>query len=182
MSKRPYARMTGLSAGSATNSIQKGGTICRLVFMPVCQAYSRKADKERDERQRRNHCFICLPPGGKSGQHRAPRCGKRRQEQSCGYRNRKQPHPRDARVKTRGKSSRRSMATCSGYGPGGCKTKYTGSQGSPARCQGVGCADKWQIQKQKPAYGPAFFNIDIKRYENDINESNADCSIGFMRK
>ena len=49
------------------------------------------------------------------------------------------------------------MATCSGYGPGGCKTKYTGSKGSPARCQGVGCADKWQIQKQKPAYGPAFF-------------------------
>ena len=33
---------------------------------------------------------------------------------------------KDPRVKTRGKSSRRAAVTPCGYGPGTCKTKYTG--------------------------------------------------------
>ena len=53
--------------------------------------------------------------------------------------------PLHARVKMRGKSSRRLLATAVGYVPEVCKTKYTGSQGLPVRCQGVCCEDKWQI-------------------------------------
>lgn len=40
------------------------------------------------------------------------------------------------------------MATYRGYGSGGCKTKYTDSQGLPVRCQGVGCEDKWQNETE----------------------------------
>lgn len=66
-------------------------------------------------------------------------------------------------VKTRVKSSRRASAMPYGYGIRVCKTKYTGKRGLPARCQGVGCVDKWQIQKQKPAYGPAFNQKESRR-------------------
>ena len=54
--------------------------------------------------------------------------------------------PERVRVKPRGKSSRRRMATCGGDGTRACKTKYTGTparvRGLPALFQGVGCVDK----------------------------------------
>ena len=54
--------------------------------------------------------------------------------------------PARVRVKPRGKSSRRRMATYDGDGTGACKTKYTGMpervRGLPALFQGVGCEDK----------------------------------------
>lgn len=53
-------------------------------------------------------------------------------------------YSRKVMVKTRGKSSRRAAAMSHGYGTGTCKTKYTDRRGLPARCQGVGCEDKWQ--------------------------------------
>ena len=58
--------------------------------------------------------------------------------------------PERVRVKPRGKSSRRRMATYGGDGTRSSKTMYTGttrgfgrrSEGLPALCQGVGCEDK----------------------------------------
>ena len=54
--------------------------------------------------------------------------------------------PARVRVKPRGKSSRRRMATYGGDGTRSSKAKYTGepesAKGLPALFQGVGCEDK----------------------------------------
>ena len=54
--------------------------------------------------------------------------------------------PERVRVKPRGKSSRRRMATYGGDGTRSSKAKYTGAsartKGLPALFQGVGCEDK----------------------------------------
>ena len=54
--------------------------------------------------------------------------------------------PEKVRVKPRGKSSRRRMATCDGDGTRSSKAKYTGksarAKGLLVLFQGVGCEDK----------------------------------------
>ena len=156
----------------------QGGTICRLQYAWLAMHIQRKSDKvgisrrasiehrsylegnedARYEQQRRNHTLSGFRQEESPDSTRHP-AAEIAAGSNLGRAVTENNRALSVRVKTRGKSSRRDMATCRGYGSGGCKTKYTGSQGSPARCQGVGCEDKWQIQKQKPAYGPAFFKL-----------------------
>ena len=83
----------------------------------------------------------------------------------------------EAMVKMWGKSPQRSAAMYCGYGTRACKTKYTDRWGLPVRCQGVGCVDKWQIQKQKPAYGSTFALI-----ETSLSFFNAWGSLSVVRR
>ena len=89
---------------------------------------------------------------GKSGLDKAACCGKHRWEQSYASRNRKQTAFSKVRVKPRGKSSRRRVATYDGDGTRPRKTMYTGGSArtkeSPALFRGVGREDKWQVKTE----------------------------------